>query len=37
MTLKCTISKDGKTATCSGKAKDAKGQDAAADIIYEKQ
>jgi hypothetical protein len=36
-TCKCTITKDGKTATCSGKAKDAKGQDVAMDIIYEKQ
>jgi hypothetical protein len=36
-TFTCTITKDGKTTTCSGKAKDTKGQDVAMDIVYEKQ
>ncbi len=36
-TAKCTITKDGKTATCSGKAKDAKGQEFTMSVVYEKQ
>jgi hypothetical protein len=36
-TFQCTISKDGKTSNCIGKAKDAKGQDQSVTVVYDKQ